>query len=108
MSSPATVPAGASSMCGMLPADDGPLCRAGLVEAADGRGVRRASRDLRIRGRLLEDGPYRVHEPVEALLRLRLRRLDHEGLLDEQREVHGRRMHAVVEQALRQVERPDT
>ena len=46
-----------------------------------------------------------VGERVERLLRLRLGRLDQQRLVDEQREVDGRRVEAVVEQALGEVER---
>src|SRR3712207_9204262 len=49
----------------------------------------------------------RVGERVERLLGLRLGRLDQQRLVDEQGEVHRRRVEAVVEQALGEVERLD-
>ena len=55
--------------------------------------------------RLAQDLGDRVGEGVERLLRLRLGRLDQQRLVDEQREVDRRRVEAVVEQALGEVER---
>ena len=51
-----------------------------------------------------EDLLDRLGEGVEALLGLGLGRLDHQRLLDQQREVDGRRVEAEVEQALGEVE----
>ena len=48
-----------------------------------------------------------VDEAVERLEALGLGRLDHERLLDDQREVDRRRMDAVVEDRLGDVERGD-
>ena len=48
---------------------------------------------------------HRVRELVERLEVFRLRRLDHDRLFDDQREVDRRRVEAVVEQPLRDVER---
>ena len=50
-------------------------------------------------------GDQRVSERVERLDRFGLRRLDEHALLDDQREVDGRRMEAVVDQPLGDVER---
>ena len=46
-------------------------------------------------------------ERIKRLAGLRLRRLDHQRLVDEQREVDGRRVHPEVEQALGDVGRLD-
>src|SRR5256714_1407144 len=56
---------------------------------------------------LARDGEHRVTECVQRFLRLGLRRLDHQRLGDDQREVDRRRMEAVVHQALRDVEGRD-
>ena len=57
--------------------------------------------------RLPQDLGDDLGEMVQRLLGLGLGRLDQQRLVDDQREVHGRRMHAVVEQPLGEVERPD-
>src|SRR4051794_8330702 len=88
-------------------ADDGALGGARLVEPAHRRRVRRVARDLRVLGALAQDVRDGVGEGVERLLRLRLGRLDEQRLVDEQREVDGRRMEAVVEQPLGEIERPE-
>jgi hypothetical protein len=80
---------------------------AGLVEPAHRRGVGRVARDLGILGGLVEDRRDRVDERVERLAGLRLGRLDEQRLVDDEREVHRRRVHAVVEQALGEVQRAD-
>ena len=49
----------------------------------------------------------RVGERVERLERFGLGRLDEQALLDDEREVDGRRVEAVVDQALGDVERAD-
>ena len=56
---------------------------------------------------LAQDLGHDLGEPVERLLGLGLGRLDQQRLVDDQREVHGRRVHAVVEQPLGEVERLD-
>src|SRR3954452_1134067 len=86
-------------------ADDGALAAPRLVEPADRRRVRRVAGDLRVLGALAQDVGDRVGERVERLLRLRLGRLDEQRLVDEQREVDRRRVEAVVEQALGEIER---
>src|SRR3954468_22807003 len=80
------------------------LRRARLVEAAHRRRVGGVARDLRVLGRLAEDLGERVDEAVERLAGLGLGRLDEQRLVDDQREVDGRRVDAVVEQALGQVD----
>ena len=52
-----------------------------------------------------EDLRERLGERVERLARLGLGRLDEQRLVDDQREVDRRRVKAVVEQALGEVER---
>src|SRR5438552_14409542 len=69
------------------------------------RGVlRRGSEDVRILANDLRQG---FDERIERLLRLRLRRFDHERLLDEVREVHGRRVVSEINEALSEVDRLD-
>src|ERR1700691_4397018 len=83
------------------------LGRCDLVQAAHGRAVWGAAGDLGVLCRLLEYRGDRFCERVERLLGLGLRRLDHQRLVHQQREVHGRRVKAEVEQALGEVERLD-
>ena len=87
-------------------ADDRALGRRDLVQSPDGGRVGGVPRDLRPLGRgLAQDRGDRLGERVERLARLGLGRLDHQRLVDEQREVDGRGMEAVVEQPLGEVER---
>ena len=78
-----------------------------LVQAAD-RGAVRGARD-EVRGRLglAGDRDQGVGEGVERLDRFGLGRLDQHPLLDDQREVDRRRVVAVVDEALGDVEGPD-
>ena len=85
-------------------ADDLTLGCGDLVEPAHGRGVRRALRDLGILDGLCEYRGDRVSEGVERLPGLGLGRLDHQRLLHQQREVHGGRVKAEVEQPLGEVQ----
>ena len=78
-----------------------------LVEPSHGGRVRRVLRDLGVLLGLREDLVDRLRERIERLGRLGLGRLDHQRLVDQQREVHRRRMEAEVEQALGDVERLD-
>src|SRR5207247_676797 len=57
--------------------------------------------------RLGGDGDQRIGERIERLDRLGLGRLDQHPLLDREREVDRGRVEALVDQALRDVERPD-
>ena len=87
------------------PAQVGLAGRRRLVEAPNRRVVRRRAQQLRVAGGppLRRRGaPRRRHRGLE---RLRLRRLDEQALLDDQREVDRRRMEAVVDEALGDVER---
>src|SRR5207247_6017926 len=61
--------------------------RAGLVEARDRRGERRLAQQLGMLARLRRDLLHGGGEVVETVEGLGLRRLDHERLLDDQREV---------------------
>ena len=79
----------------------------GLVEPPDRRRVRRVPGDLGILAGLAQDLRDDLGEPVERLLRLGLGRLDQQRLVDDQREVDGRRVDAEVEQPLGEVERLD-
>jgi hypothetical protein len=63
--------------------------------------------DLGVLGRLGEDRRDRLGEGVERLLRLGLRGLHEQRLVDQQREVDRRRVVAVVQEPLGQVQRPD-
>ena len=69
-------------------------CGADLIASGSSRASRR-------------DREHRLDERVERLLRLGLGRLDHQRLWDDEREVDGRRVEAVVHQPLRDVERAD-
>src|ERR1700722_4303993 len=81
--------------------------RASLIEPAYRRRVRGTPRDLWILLRLPQYLGDDRGESVERLTRLSLGRFDQQRLIDEQREVNGRRMNAVVQKSLGQVERPD-
>ena len=61
-----------------------------------------------IREGFLGHAVHDVDKVVECLLRLSLRRLYHDALVEEQREVDGRSVVAIVEQALGDVECGDT
>src|SRR6266481_3123010 len=71
-----------------------------LVEPTHRRGHGSVADELRVRLRLAGDLDHRVAELVERLLRLRLRWLDHQRLLDDERKVDGGRVEPEVEQAL--------
>ena len=79
----------------------GPLAGgAGLVEAADRGGDGRCVDGVGVGLGLAGDPDHRVAELVQRLLRLRLGGLDHERLLDDQREVDRRGVEAEVEEPL--------
>ena len=65
------------------------------------RGVERFGVLMREAGKRTEDLDRLVH----GGLGFRFRRLDHERLMDDQREIHCGRMNAVVEQTLGDIER---
>ena len=85
--------------------DEGMLGSGGVVGTADGRVVGRGMEDVGILGGLGGDAVHDVDEGVQRLLALRLRRLDHQGLMEEQREVDGGSVETEVEQTLGDVER---
>src|SRR5262245_22318832 len=89
------------------PAKAGTARRGSLIEAAHGRRVGRRLDELGVLARFLDDTADRRHESVELLPRLRLRGLDHHRALDDEREVDRRRMEAVVQEPLRDVEGAD-
>ena len=78
-----------------------------VVGATDGRVVRRRLDHVGVGLRLFGNLPEGGDEGVERFLALRLGRLDHERLVEEQREVDGRGMETEVEQALGHVEGGD-
>ena len=69
--------------------------------------VRCRPNDLGISSALFRDADHRVGERVERLAALGLGGLDHERLVDDQREVDRRRVEAVVHQPLGDVQRSD-
>src|SRR4051812_35706400 len=83
---------------------DGVAVGRNLVEAPHRRRVRSALRDARVLARLVQDRVDRLGESIERLAGLRLGRLDHQRLVDQEWEIDRRRVHAEVEQALRDVE----
>ena len=75
---------------------------------AGARGSRRGRRGRsRVLGGFAQDLGDHCGEAVERLACLGLGRLDQQCLVDDQREVHGRRVHTVVEQPFGEVESPD-
>ena len=87
---------------------DGMLRGEDIVDTAYGRRMRSRLHHVGIGLRLLGYLTHHGDETVEGLLRLVLRRLDHQRLVEEQGEIDGGRMIAVVEQSLRYVHRGDT
>ena len=67
--------------------------------------MRSVPQQLGLRLSLLGDLEHRVAEGVERLLALALGRLDHHRLVDDEREVDRRRMIAVIDHPLGDVER---
>src|SRR3990170_4057208 len=77
----------------------------GLVQAAQRRLVRSVTQQLRLLLRLPRYRQHRLAEGVQRLLPLRLRRLDHQRLVDDEREVDRWWVEAVVDEPLGDVER---
>src|SRR5262245_61029883 len=75
-----------------------------LVGPADLQRVRSLLQECRV---LLDDLQQHIRERVERLLALRLGRLHHQGLGNDQREVHGWRVEAEVQESLRDVHGAD-
>jgi len=92
----------------LAPAQVGLAGGAGRVDAPDERFVRRAFDEGGVRVDLARDGVQRGGEVVQCFLVLRLGRLGHQALLHHLRPVDGRRVEAVVDQALGDVERAHT
>src|SRR5258708_28768036 len=70
--------------------------------------MRRGLDDLGVRACLLGNLVHYAHEVSERLAGLRRGWLDHQRLMDDQREVDGWRVHAKVEDTLGNVKRRDT
>lgn len=79
--------------------------RRDFVRTANGRVVRRAVEQFRIFPAFREDFKENVRRLIQRFLALRFRGFRHERFMNDEREVHGRRVHAVVEKALRRVQR---
>jgi len=80
-------------------------CRADLVETADGRIMRRGMERVGVGIGKVKEPAVDVADLVHRLLALGLAGLDHERLVDDEREVHRGRVQAVVEHTLGKVER---
>src|SRR5690606_461825 len=90
------------------PAQNGLAGGPGFVEPTPWAEAGRLTEESRIAR--LGPGNERTHhldELVEALLALGFRRLDQHGAVDDQREIHGHRVEALVDQRLGEVERGD-
>src|SRR6185369_9807055 len=87
------------------PPQDGPASGPRLAESAEPRVVGRLADSRRVLRRFLRDRQHRVDERIERILALGLRRLDHQRTLHDQRKIDRRRVEAVVEEPLRDVER---
>src|SRR5205814_5573931 len=70
--------------------------RSRLIEPSHGGGHRSIEDDLRILSRLAGDLDHGIAELVERLFRFRLRRLDHERLLDDEGEIGRGRVEAEI------------
>ena len=79
-----------------------------VIDTADGGVVRRRLHEVGIGLGLFSYLAHHSDEAVERLLRLVLRGLYHQTLVEEQREVDRRGVIAVVEQTLGHVHRSDT
>ena len=76
-----------------------------LVQAAEGRLVGRALHKLRVLFGLPRYRQHRLAEGVQRLFPLRLRRLHHQRLVNDEREVDRGRVEAVVDEPLGDVQR---
>ena len=79
-----------------------------IVAAGDRRIVRRALHDVRVGACFFSDAVHDVDETVERVAALVLCRFNHHGLVEEQREVDGWCVEAVVKEAFGHIERSDT
>src|SRR2546423_2123672 len=89
------------------PAQDGLARGCGLVEATDARGARRVQNRFGFFDGLARDLLHRFDELLKLCATDRLGRLDEHRALHDEREVDGHRVEAVINQALRDVERVD-
>src|SRR5690606_17687452 len=78
------------------PPQDGPPGCPSLIQPADRRTVRRTLDRLRIALHFLSDLDHRFGESVQRLQGLGLCRLDHDGLVDDEREIDRRRVDPVI------------
>ena len=79
-----------------------------IINTSDGSVVRCRLHQFRIGLGLFSNLSHHGNETIECLLTLVLRGLNHETLVEEQGEVDGRRMIAIVKQTLRHIHRGDT
>ena len=79
-----------------------------FVETTHRRGMRRRVKRLGIVDGFLRDFTHHGDKRIERVFRLRFRRLYHNRLVEQQREIDRRRMKSVVEQPFCHVERRDT
>ena len=87
---------------------DGMLRGEDIVDTADGRRMRSRLHHVGIGLRLLGYLTHHGDEAVERLLRLVLRRFNHQRLVEQQGEIDRGGMVAVVQQTLGDVHRGDT
>lgn len=78
-----------------------------IVETTDGRVVRSGLDHLAIVACLFSDTFHHSDEVIKRVLALSLGGLDHQCLMEEQREIDGGRMEAVIEETLCHVKRGD-
>ena len=81
--------------------------RPGLVRTTDRRIVRSTPEKVRIRYGFTGDSSHGSDEGIQSLDGFRFRRLDHDGLVKEQREIDRRSVEAVVQQSLGHVQGRD-
>ncbi len=79
-----------------------------IVDTADGRIVRSRLNLIGVSLSLLGYLAHHSDKAIECFLTLVLRRLNHQRLVEEQREVYGRCMIAIIEQAFRHVHSGNT
>src|SRR5450759_3503022 len=104
----AAAPPVSTLMCQLLPRQPAQIWLAGsqrLVQPAHRCSVRRRLDDLGICARLLCNLLHDTDEVVQRFARLRLRWLNHHGLVYDQWKVDGWRVHAKVEQAFGDIQR---
>ena len=70
--------------------------------------MRRSLKRVRICNSLSSNMLHYLDETVKRLLRLCLGRLDHDGLMEEQREIDRRSMEAIIQKPLSHIEGSNT